>query len=97
MRNAITPAFLIFLAVAALPFQGYAAAPTYPIFTPVQTTRDRTVSPAHRQHTPPLTIDQVPQYETRWLQFMDVWGPASRLRPVFTGRTPGCTVNSKRF
>jgi hypothetical protein len=63
MRKFATPVFLLFLLVAALPFQGYAG-PTYPIFPDVQTTRERTVRPASlAPSTTELVIDQVSQYE----------------------------------
>ena len=62
IQKVITPLFLLFLFVAALPFQGYAAG-TYPISTDVQTTRDRTVRPVSLPvNTTPLKIDQVEQY-----------------------------------
>ena len=64
MRKVVMPLFLLFLFIAALPFQGYAAEPTYPISTDVQTTRERTVSPALlAPGTTELVIDQVSQYE----------------------------------
>ena len=86
MRKVVLPVFLLFLFVAALPFQGYSAEPTYPISTDVKTTRERTVSPASlTQAQPELKIDQVDQYDTIWIQFMGVGSPC-RLRPAFTGR-----------
>jgi hypothetical protein len=62
-RKVAISLFLLFLFIAALPFPGYAAAPTYPISTPVQTTRQRTVSPIWLDPgTTQLSIDQVSQY-----------------------------------
>jgi hypothetical protein len=64
MRKVVLPVFLLLLFIAALSFQGYAAEPTYPISTDVQTTRERTVSPASLDPgTTELYIDQVSQYE----------------------------------
>jgi len=62
MRKVVTPVFLIFLFVAALPFLGYAEGPTYPISTDVQTTRERTVSPVSIPGAIELTLDKVEQY-----------------------------------
>ena len=53
---------LLFLFVAALPFQGYPAGPTYPISTDVQTTRQRTVTPVAIPGAPELAIGEVDQY-----------------------------------
>jgi hypothetical protein len=58
------PLFLLFLFIAVLPFQGYAAEPTYPISADVKTTRDRAVSPVplFSPGPTPLTIGQVELY-----------------------------------
>ena len=59
--------FLLFLFVAVLPFQGYAAPPspnpTYPINPDVKTTRQQTVRPVSIAGAKALTISQVSQYE----------------------------------
>ena len=59
--------FLLFLFVAVLPFQGYAAPPpsnpTYPINPDVKTTRQQTVRPVSIAGAKVLTISQVSQYE----------------------------------
>jgi hypothetical protein len=52
--------FLLFFAV--LPFQAYAAEPTYPIATDVYTTRQQTVRPVSIPEAAHLTITQVDQY-----------------------------------
>ena len=63
MRKVLLQLFLLFLLVAALPFQGYTAEPTYPISTDVKTTRQQTVRPVWLPvSTTKLTIDQVEQY-----------------------------------
>jgi hypothetical protein len=65
MRKGITLLFVLFLFVAALPFQGYAG-PTYPISTDVKTTRQQTVRPVSiTDPLPHLTIDKVDQYGPR--------------------------------
>jgi len=66
MRKMLLPLFLLYLFVAALPFQVYSE-PTYPISTDVQTTRQRTVSPVPipDDPLPHLTIDKVDQYGPR--------------------------------
>ncbi len=63
MRKAVTPLILFILFIAALPFQGYPAQPTYPISTPVQTTRERTVSPDPIPDAPQIAIGEVDQYQ----------------------------------
>ena len=65
MRKVLLPAFLLFLFIAAFPFKGYSAEPTYPIFTDVKTTRERTVSPipVPNPGPNPLSIGQVELYE----------------------------------
>jgi hypothetical protein len=67
MREVLLPLFLLFLFIAALPFQGYAAEPTYPISTDVRTTRQQTVRPVPipNDPLPHLTIDKVDQYGPR--------------------------------
>jgi metallophosphoesterase (TIGR03768 family) len=62
VRKLLTPLFLLFLFVAALPLQGYPAEPTYPISTDVQTTRQRTVSPKSIPGAQELVITDVSQY-----------------------------------
>ena len=62
-RKVVTPVFLLFLFVAAFPFKGYSAEPTYPIFTDVKTTRERTVSPVKIPGAPEIKIWQVDQYD----------------------------------
>ena len=64
IRKMLTPAFLLLLFVAAWPFQAYPAAPTYPISTDVQTTRQRTVSPAPIPGATEIAIGDVAQYDT---------------------------------
>ncbi len=56
MRKVVLPVFLLFLFVAAFPFKGYSAEPTYPIFTDVKTTRERTVSPVTIPDAPEINI-----------------------------------------
>jgi hypothetical protein len=67
MREVLLPLFLLFLFIAALPFQGYASEPTYPISTDVRTTRQQTVRPVPipNDPLPHLTIDKVDQYGPR--------------------------------
>jgi hypothetical protein len=67
MREVLLPLFLLFLLTAALSIQGYAAEPTYPISTDVQTTRQQTVRPVPitNDPLPHLTIDKVDQYGPR--------------------------------
>ena len=62
MLKATMPVFLLFLIAAILPFPTYAAEPTYPISTDVQTTRQRTVSPKSIPGKPELLITDVSQY-----------------------------------
>jgi hypothetical protein len=51
------------IVIVALPFQGYAAEPTYPISAEVKTTRERTVRPTELpEGTTQLNIDQVEEY-----------------------------------
>ena len=99
MRKVVMPLFLLFLFVAALPFQGYAAEPTYPISTDVQTTRERTVtsclntrrtSPYHR----PRSNNTHPMDTVR-----GCWETRRRRRAAFTGRLPGGSIQlrPKRF
>ena len=65
MQKVVLLLCLLFLFVAALPFQGYAG-PTYPISPDVKTTRQQTVRPVSITDVPPyLTIDQVDQYQAR--------------------------------
>ena len=82
MRKVITPLFLLFLLVAAMPFQAYPAGPTYPISTDVKTTRDRTVSPdSLPEDTIHLTIDQVEQYAPTGYSSWG-WGPGVDAGPL---------------
>ena len=81
MRKVLLPVFLLFLFVAASPFRGYAE-PTYPIFTDVKTTRDRTVSPdSLPEDTIHLTIDQVEQYAPNGYSSWG-WGPGVDAGPL---------------
>ena len=54
--------FLLLMFLAGLPFEVYAANPTYPISTPVKTTRDRTVRPVAIPGATPLSIWEVGRY-----------------------------------
>jgi hypothetical protein len=93
MRKVATPVFLLFLLVAALPFQGYAAEPTYPITADVQTTRDRTVNPdSLPEDTIHLTIDQVEQYAPTGYSSWG-WGPGVDAGPLLPDGSPVGTYN----
>jgi hypothetical protein len=63
IRKVLTPLFVLLLFIAAFPFKGYSAEPTYPISTDVQTTRQRTVSPLSIPGAPELAIGEVDQYD----------------------------------
>jgi hypothetical protein len=62
IRRVFALVFLLFLFVAALPFPGYPAEPTYPINADVRTTRDRTVRPVAIPGAPEITIERVDKY-----------------------------------
>ena len=64
VRKAAAPFILLSLFIAALPFAGYTAEPTYPISTDVQTTRERTVRPIDITGTAEISITAVSQYDT---------------------------------
>jgi hypothetical protein len=63
MRKVVFSVFLLFLFITAFPFKGYPAEPTYPIFTDVKTTRERTVSPVKIPDASEITIGEVDQYQ----------------------------------
>ena len=77
----------LFLFVTAVPFYSYAAEPTYPISTNVQTTRQRTVRPVSIPLAIELTIDQVEQYApnrySSWL-----FGPPVNAGPLMPDGSP---------
>jgi hypothetical protein len=75
MQKVFLPLFLFFLFVAALPFQGYPAEPTYPISPDVQTTRQRTVSPDKIPGAPEITIGEVDQYHALGYSSWSFGGP----------------------
>lgn len=95
MRKVVLPVFLLFLFVAALPFQAYSAGPTYPISTDVQTTRQRTVSPVPipNDPLPHLTIDQVDQYGPKGYSSWVFAEPGVDYGPLLPDRSPVGTYN----
>ena len=97
MRTIVPSVFLLFLFVSALPF--WAADPTYPISTDVQTTRQRTVRPVPLPDVQPyLTITEVDQYGPRGYSAVGVWRPRRRRRALAgRHRSREHTTRPKRF
>jgi predicted phosphodiesterase len=75
MRRVLTSLFFLFLFIAALPFQGYPAEPTYPISADVKTTRQRTVCPVSIPDAPDLAIADVDQYDALGYSHWHFGGP----------------------
>jgi hypothetical protein len=94
MRKVITLLFLLFLFVAALPFQAYSA-PTYPVSTDVRTTRQRVVSPLPipDDPLPHLTIDKVDQYGPRGYSSWVFAEPGIDYGPLLPDGSPVGTYN----
>ena len=88
MRTNEPSVFLLFLFVAALPF--WAADPTYPISTDVQTTRERTVRPLPLPDVQPyLTITEVDRYGPRGYSGWRFGDPVDAGALLPDGSTPG--------